>query len=147
MNAIDRTRVILAVSLLSALVVSVGVVGQSAQPAAGGPDDPRFTGISRVLDSKDLSAARRDFEPGARTAWHSHAGGQLLFVESGHLRIGKRGQPFKDFGPGESDYTGPNVEHWHGAVPNERVVQLYLMFAGETKWLEKVSDAEYLGRR
>jgi quercetin dioxygenase-like cupin family protein len=144
MNVIDQARLVLALSL-GALIVSVAVAGQ-AQTRAAGADDPRFTGISRVLESKDLSAARRDFEPGARTAWHSHAGGQLLFVESGHLRIGRRGQHFKDFGPGESDYTPANVEHWHGAVPNERVVQLYLMFAGETKWLEKVSDAEYLGK-
>lgn len=143
MGALDRARAVLVSSLVATLAISVGLAGQTPQTKPA--DDPRFTGVSTVLDAKDVSAARRRFEAGARTAWHSHDRGQLLWVESGILRIGKRGQPFKDFAPGESDYTPPTVDHWHGAVPKEPAVQVYLNFVGETKWKEKVTDADYLG--
>ena len=68
-------------------------LGRCSAAAGAGADDPRFTGISTVLDAKDLSAARRRFEPGARSAWHSHDNGQLLFVEKGRGRTQKRGRP------------------------------------------------------
>jgi quercetin dioxygenase-like cupin family protein/sugar lactone lactonase YvrE len=133
----------LALSLVLALVASVAITAQAPQTSAAA--DPRFTGVSYVVDAKDVSAARRRFEAGARSAWHSHDRGQLLWVESGRLRVGKRDQPFKDLAPGESDYTAPNVDHWHGAVPQEPAVQVYLNFVGETRWKDKVTDAEYLG--
>ena len=143
MSALDRARVVLVLTLAVSIGISAGLAGQA--PQANAADDPRFTGVSTVLDAKDVSAARRRFEAGARSAWHSHDRGQLLWVETGHLRVGKRGQAFKDLAPGESDYTGPNVQHWHGAVPTEPAVQVYLNFVGETKWLEKVTDADYSG--
>ena len=90
---------------------------------------------------------RRRFETGARTAWHSHPRGQLLFVQQGRARVQKRGEPFRDLGPGESDYTGPDVLHWHGATSNSPLIHVAVGFGGETKWLEKVTDEEYLGRR
>jgi quercetin dioxygenase-like cupin family protein len=107
------------------------------------PDDPRFTGKSIVIEGKDLTVARRHFEAGARAAWHSHDKGQLLMVEEGRMRTQKRGQAIKELGVGESDYTGPAVVHWHGATPTEPLVQINVGFGGETKWLEKVTDAEY----
>src|SRR5471032_1959215 len=109
-------------------------------------DDPHFTGKSIVMDGKELSVARRSFEAGARSAWHSHDHGQLLMVEDGRMRTQKRGGSIKELGKGESDYTGPNVEHWHGAVPGQALVQINVGFGGDTKWLEKVTDAEYRGK-
>ena len=106
-------------------------------------DDPRFTGKTTVMDGKDLSAARRHFEPGARSAWHSHDKGQLLLVEDGRMRAQKKGGPVREFGVGESEYAGPNVVHWHGAAPGQALVQINIGFGGETKWMEKVTDAEY----
>jgi len=135
-------RVALLISLVGVLVASSRWVGQAQQTAPPG-DDPRFTGKSVPMDGKDLSVARRHFEAGARSAWHSHARGQLLLVEDGRMRTQKRGQPVRDFGVGESDYTGPNVVHWHGAVPDQPLVQINVGFGGDTKWLEKVTDAEY----
>jgi len=110
------------------------------------PDDSRFTGKTIVMDGKDLSAARRRFEPGARTAWHSHDKGQLLWVEDGRMRTQKKGGPVRELGVGESDYAGPNVAHWHGATPEQALVQINIGFGGETKWMEKVTDAEYSRR-
>jgi quercetin dioxygenase-like cupin family protein len=107
---------------------------------------PLFTGKSVVMDGKDLSAARRSFEPGARTFWHSHDNGQLLLVEDGRMRTQKKGGPVKELGKGESDYTGPKIVHWHGAVAGQALVQINVGFGGETRWMEQVTDAEYDGR-
>jgi len=136
-------RVAMLLWLVLALVVGVHWVGAAQQPPAGGADDPRFTGKSVTMDGKDLTVARRSFEAGARSAWHSHDKGQLLMVEQGRMRTQKRGQSVKELGVGESDYTGPNVVHWHGAAKNQALVQINVGFGGETKWLEKVTDAEY----
>src|SRR3954470_24045317 len=107
------------------------------------PDDPRFTGKSIVMEGKDLTVARRHFEAGARAAWHSHDKGQLLMVEAGRMRTQKPGRAIKELAVGESDYTGPAVVHWHGATPTQPLVQINVGLGGETRWLEKVTDAEY----
>jgi quercetin dioxygenase-like cupin family protein len=107
---------------------------------------PLFTGTSTAMDGKDLTAARRNFEAGARTYWHSHSNGQLLMVEQGRMRLQKRSEAVKELGVGGSDYTAPNVVHWHGATPNAPMVQINVGFGGETKWLEAVSDKEYSGK-
>ena len=120
---------------------STGWVRRSSRPPRA--DDPRFTGKSVAMEGKDLTVARRHFEPGARSAWHSHDKGQLLMVEEGRMRTQKRGQTVKELGVGESDYTGPNMVHWHGAAKSQALVQINVGFGGETKWMEKVTDAEY----
>jgi len=135
-------RVAMLLWLVLALVVGVHWVGEAQQPPAGA-DDPRFTGKSVAMEGKDLTVARRHFEPGARSAWHSHDKGQLLMVEEGRMRTQKRGQTVKELGVGESDYTGPNMVHWHGAAKSQALVQINVGFGGETKWMEKVTDAEY----
>ena len=142
-------RMALLLWLVLVLVVSTHWVGQ-AQQAAGQPapsaDDPRFTGKSVTMDGKELSVARRHFEAGARSAWHSHDRGQLLMVEQGRMRTQKRGQAIRELGVGDSDYTGPSLQHWHGAVPGQALVQINVGFGGDTKWMEKVTDAEYEGK-
>ena len=131
------------IAVLLGLGLLLVAATQAQQPPAAGADDPRFTGKSVTMEGKDLTAARRHFEPGARSAWHSHDKGQLLLVEQGRMRTQKRGQAVKELGVGESDYTGPNLVHWHGAAPGQALVQINVGFGGETKWLEKVTDAEY----
>jgi quercetin dioxygenase-like cupin family protein len=130
------TRLKVLASLLAMFASTVWMQGQA-----------QFTGKSVTLDGKDLSAARRHFEAGARTYWHSHEHGQLLLVERGTMRTQKRGQTVRDLGAGESDYTPANVQHWHGATPNEELVQINVGFGGQTKWLEEVSDAQYNAKR
>jgi quercetin dioxygenase-like cupin family protein len=124
------------------LAIAITATGQTPQPA----DDPRFTGLSTVVESKDLSVARRRFEPSARSAWHSHDNGQLLYVEQGRMRTQKKGQAVKELGVGESDYTGPSVVHWHGAAASTHLIQVNVGFGGETRWMQKVTDAEYGGK-
>jgi quercetin dioxygenase-like cupin family protein len=135
-------RVLLLCALTLVLAASMRWRGDAQQPAA----QPLFTGTSTPMDGKDLTSARRKFEPGARTYWHSHDKGQLLLVEDGRMRLQKRGQPMRELGVGESDFTAANVVHWHGAAPDKPLVQINVGFGGETKWMEAVSDAAYNGR-
>ena len=127
-----------------AVLLGLGVLLVGSSYAQQNP--PLFTGKSVAMEGKDLTVARRSFEPGARTYWHSHDNGQLLLVEDGRMRTQKRGGPMKELGKGESDYAGPNIVHWHGAVPGQVLVQVNVGFGGEARWMEAVTDAEYNGR-
>jgi quercetin dioxygenase-like cupin family protein len=133
-------RIALAFSFILVIVLLTRWNGYAQQ------DDARFTGRSDVLESKELGISRRSFEPGARSAWHSHDKGQLLFVEEGRARTQKKDQPIKELAAGDSEYTAPNVVHWHGAAPSQRFVQIAVSFGGETKWMQKTTDAEYAGK-
>jgi len=117
-----------------------------AQNAA--TDAARFTGVSRALEAEGWRVSHRWFEPGARTAWHNHPGGQLLFVEKGRARVQERGGMRHELGVGESHYSAPGIDHWHGATPDSEFTQVALGRgdAAETVWLDKVTDDEYAGR-
>jgi quercetin dioxygenase-like cupin family protein len=87
------------------------------------------------------------FAPGARTAWHSHAVGQYLHIVEGTALVQERGEAMQVLKPGETIYTAPNVEHWHGASPDSFMVHLAIWEAPqgggeETTWLEHVTDEE-----
>jgi len=145
MTAVDRVWRLFGVAMWmgAALFVSSHWI-VSAQNQAN--DDPRFTGLSSSMDAEGLGVSRRRFEAGARSAWHSHTFGQLLFVEDGRARTQKRGQAMREMGPGESDYTGPDVEHWHGAAPGEHFIQIGVGFGSGIEWLDRTTDDEYAGR-
>jgi quercetin dioxygenase-like cupin family protein len=98
------------------------------------------------MDGKDLTIARRRFEAGARTYWHSHERGQLLMVERGKMRTQKRGQPMQELGEGGTDYTAPNVVHWHGAAPDQALVQINAGFGGTASWFEEATADQYAGK-
>lgn len=138
-------RITLAVSLVAIFVASTRWTGAQQQPTPG--NRPLFTGKSDPMDGKDLSVARRHFDAGARSYWHSHDNGQLLMVEQGKMRTQKRGQPMKELAAGESDYTAPNVVHWHGAAPDVPLVQINVGFSGGSKWYEAVTDDQYNGKK
>jgi len=131
--------------------VDRGVEGQ--QPAAAPTLTPAEqaeriarTGGSVPVES-NINAALRRFEPGNKTYWHSHDGGFILFVQEGRARVQRRGEPMKELKAGEVDYAPPGVEHWHGAAPNEPLVQLGVVpFGGGIKFLEPVTDAQYNGQ-
>jgi quercetin dioxygenase-like cupin family protein len=131
---IDRLRIGLIGSLC---------IGGLSLVAAQAPTDANFTGKVTAMDAKDISGGRREFAAGARTAWHSHDRGQLIYAEKGRMRTGRRNEGFKEYPQGGSEYTPPNVEHWHGATPDGPLVQVNIQFGGTTKWLQKTTDAEY----
>ena len=89
------------------------------------------------------------FEPKARTAWHAHPGGRILYVTSGKGRIvcleGSRAQAF-EMRPGDIVHVAPNEKHWHGAAPDNVLIHTAITphpTAESTKWMQKVSDVEY----
>jgi quercetin dioxygenase-like cupin family protein len=129
---------------VAVFILSADRIARAQQQSA--TDAARFTGDSRTLEPGNLRISHRWFEAGARTAWHRHVDGQLLFVEKGRARVQKRGGPMRELNVGESDYTPPNVDHWHGATPDVEFTQVAVGFGETTEWLEKVTDAQYNGR-
>jgi 4-carboxymuconolactone decarboxylase len=134
-----------AACFVAIFILSVDRIARAQQPQASGAA-ARFTGESRSLDTEGLRISHRWFEAGARTAWHRHTHGQLLFVEAGRARVQRRGGAMREMGVGESDYTPPAVDHWHGAVPDQEFTQVAVGFGEETVWLELVTDEQYQGR-
>ena len=87
------------------------------------------------------------FTPGARTAWHSHPVGQVLYCLSGVGRICFKGQPPQVLNPGDTVMIPPDTWHWHGAAPDRLFSHLAMSESGEqgqgTAWFEQVSDTDY----
>lgn len=95
-----------------------------------------------------LQAVRVSFEPGARTAWHTHPLGQTLYILSGVGLIGLRGQPPQIMQAGDTVWIPPSEEHWHGAAPDSAMCHLAMQEAQDGRtaiWMELVSDEDYLG--
>lgn len=92
------------------------------------------------------SGGRVTFEPGARTAWHTHPLGQTLIVTSGAGRVQRWGGPAEEIRPGDVVWIPPGVKHWHGAAPTTALTHLAIQEALDGKaaeWLEKVSGEQY----
>jgi 4-carboxymuconolactone decarboxylase len=86
------------------------------------------------------------FEPGARTAWHTHPLGQTLIVTAGTGRVQRSGHPVDEIRQGDVVWIPPGQKHWHGAAPNSSMTHIAIteQFDGKTvDWMEKVSDAQY----
>lgn len=92
-----------------------------------------------AIDAPDGTALLVRFPAGARTHWHSHPGGQVLYVTEGAGRVGGRDGSVEDVGPGDLVYTAPGEQHWHGASEEAAVAHLALSF-GATEWHEPVDD-------
>ncbi|NRB16741.1 MAG: cupin domain-containing protein [Rhodobacteraceae bacterium] len=92
-------------------------------------------------------SVRVTFEPGARTAWHSHPLGQTVYVISGAGLIGRRDAPPQVLGAGDTVWIAPGQEHWHGAAPGSGLQQIAIQEAESgfvTTWMEHVPDEDYL---
>ena len=95
-----------------------------------------------------LACNRVSFEPGARTAWHTHPLGQTLYVISGIGRVQAKGGPVREIRPGDVVWIPPGEKHWHGASPSVALTHLAIHEALDgqhVSWLEPVSDAQYGG--
>lgn len=126
-----------------------------AQPSIPGPAD-WFTGTVRIdpLFSTDEPAraggARVTFEPGARTAWHTHPLGQTLIVTAGFGRAQREGGPIEEIRPGDVVWFEPGEKHWHGASPETAMSHIAIQESLDGKavdWMEKVSDEQYEAER
>jgi quercetin dioxygenase-like cupin family protein len=102
--------------------------------------------IVETPDPARLRSARVSFEPGARTAWHTHPLGQTLYVVSGTGRAQVWGGPVRELQTGDTVWIPPGEKHWHGATPTQGMAHIAMHEALDgvhVVWLEKVSDAEY----
>jgi quercetin dioxygenase-like cupin family protein len=125
-----------------------------SQPSAKGPED-WFTGAVRIdpLVSAPaparVSGASVTFEPGARTAWHTHPLGQTLIVTAGAGRAQRWGGPLEEIRPGDVVWIPPGEKHWHGASPTTAMTHIAIQEQLDGKaveWMEKVSDEQYQGK-
>ena len=125
-----------------------------SQPSGKGAAE-WFTGAVRIDPLNNAPSPARvgcaavTFEPGARTAWHSHPLGQTLVVIAGCGRTQRWGGPVEEIKPGDVVWIAPGEKHWHGAAPatgmTHIAIQEYL--EGEAaQWMEHVSDEQYLGQ-
>ena len=95
----------------------------------------------------NLRALRVSFEPGARTAWHTHPLGQTIYITDGVGLVQREGGPVQVVRPGDVVFFEPNERHWHGASPKVGMVHIAMQEAKDGKhvdWAEQVTDAQYL---
>ena len=131
---------------------------QPKPPTAKGPGD-WFTGdvyLDGIVRGEEPSRVRVNavhFTPSARTAWHSHAVGQTLYVTEGQGLVQARGGHVTELRPGDIVHAPADEWHWHGAAPDHFMTHLSITEAGapgderpEADWGEHVSDEEYGGR-
>ena len=124
-----------------------------SRPTRKGPADS-FTGTvwqDPIIEAPAPAlhrSGRVSFEPGARTAWHTHPLGQTLYVLSGTGRVQSWGGPIREIRAGDTVWIPPGEKHWHGAGPNTGMVHVAMQEALDGKhveWLEHVTDAQYKG--
>ena len=122
-----------------------------ARPSAKGPTD-WFSGSVRIdplfeaADPGRAGGALVTFEPGARTAWHTHPLGQTLVVTAGCGRAQRWGGPIEEIRPGDVVWIPPGVKHWHGASPTVGMSHIAIAESLDGKsveWMEKVSKEQY----
>jgi len=128
------------------------ITRSGTQPSAKGPSD-WFTGTVRIDPQFGAIAPARaagnavTFEPGARTAWHTHPLGQVLIVTVGAGLVQREGSAIETIRPGDVVWFEPGEKHWHGASPTNAMTHLAIQEALDGKavdWMEHVSDAQYL---
>jgi quercetin dioxygenase-like cupin family protein len=127
-------------------------IRRGGSQASGKGPEAWFTGAVRIdplmqaPDPARVVAAMVTFEPGARTAWHTHPLGQTLIVTAGCGRAQHWEGPVEEISPGDVIWFAPGEKHWHGAAPTTAMTHIAIQerLDGQTAdWMEKVSDAQY----
>ena len=127
------------------------IARSGSRPSQKGPQE-NFTGSVRI-DSRfqgrapaRIGGATVTFEPGARTAWHTHPLGQTLIVTSGCGWVRREGGPVEEIRPGDVVWFEPGEKHWHGATPTTAMSHIAVQVklnGSPVDWLEQVSDEQY----
>ena len=153
MNTIGR----LSLPILFALVLVIatrftGSAQRDAQaqapppPAAAGtcPGQAMAVQATGVINGQPAPGAI--WQPGMRSYWHCHAGGQIMMLFDGTGRVQKRGERIRTLHKGDTEYAGPGIEHWHGAAPDASAHFFQTSIGtGPTLWMEEVGKDDYLG--
>jgi 4-carboxymuconolactone decarboxylase len=115
-------------------------------PAQNVSGNVRVEMLFEPLDPSDASGGSVTFEPGARTAWHSHPRGQILIVTSGAGRVQRWGDPIEEIRAGDVVQIPAGQKHWHGASPHASMTHVAItehLDGSRVQWMEQVSDAQY----
>lgn len=127
------------------------IIRSGTQPSKAGPAD-YFTGTVRIdspfsgTEPARVGGAIVTFEPGARTAWHTHPLGQTLIVTQGRGWIQKEGGPIEEMNQGDIVWIPEGVKHWHGATSQTAMTHIAIaesLNGSPVEWLEKVTDEQY----
>jgi quercetin dioxygenase-like cupin family protein len=127
-------------------------IRRSGSQASGRGSAEWFTGTVRLdplfsaPDPARVAGASVTFEPGARTAWHTHPLGQTLIVTAGLGRVQREGGPVQEIRPGDVVWFAPGEKHWHGASPTTAMTHIAIqerLNGRAVEWLEHVTDAQY----
>ena len=127
------------------------ILRAGSRPSGKGPAD-WFTGTVRIdplfnpFDPDRVQGGQVTFEPGARTAWHTHPLGQTLIITSGLGRVQRLDDPVEEVRPGDIIWFAPGEKHWHGAAPQTAMTHIALQEVQDGKvvdWMEHVTDADY----
>lgn len=128
------------------VVTRAGSQASSKGPVQNFSGSVRVDPLFGVHAPSTTSGGAVTFEPGARSAWHTHPAGQVLIVTAGVGRVQQWGGPVQEIRPGDVIWTPPGVKHWHGAAPTTAVTHIAIQDAvggKNVEWLEKVSDEQY----
>ena len=112
-------------------------------------DPAHFTGTARLKRLTGVSADpavniyRVEFDPKARTDWHTHGGPQLLLIVEGRCRIQQWGEAVHELGPGDTVCVEADAKHWHGATADSAMTHIAININVTTNWMEKVTDSQY----
>lgn len=127
------------------------IIRSGTQPSKAGPAE-YFTGSVRIdapfsgTEPARVGGATVTFEPGARTAWHTHPLGQTLIVIQGRGWIQKEGGPIEEMNQGDIVWIPERVKHWHGATSQTAMTHIAIaesVNGSPVEWLEKVTDEQY----
>ena len=127
------------------------IIRNGSAPSEKGPAE-YFTGNARIDSQFHRSEPARvtgaivTFEPGARTAWHTHPLGQTLYIISGVGRVQTKGAPVQEIRAGDVVWIPPGEKHWHGGAPSTGMVHIAMqesLDGSHITWMEHVTDAEY----
>lgn len=128
------------------------ILKSGSQPSIQGPEE-WFTGtvwidplFMQAEAPSNASGASVTFEPGARTAWHTHPLGQTIIITAGCGLAQCEGGPVKSIHPGDVVRFAPNEKHWHGAAPSTSMTHIAVqeeLDGSAVEWMEKVSDDQY----
>jgi quercetin dioxygenase-like cupin family protein len=129
------------------------IIRSGSQPSGKGPAD-YFTGAVRIdplfspPDPARVAIALVTFEPGGRTAWHTHPLGQTLIVTAGCGRAQREGGPIETIRPGDVVFFAAGEKHWHGAAPTTAMSHIAIqekLNGSPVDWKEQVTDDQYHG--
>ena len=130
------------------------IIRNGSRPSGKGPEE-YFTGAVRIdplfqaEEPAHAASASVTFEPGARTAWHTHPVGQILIVTAGFGWAQREGGPIEEIRPGDVVRFLPGEKHWHGAAPTTAMTHIAIQENLNGKvvdWMEHVSDEQYHAR-